>query len=489
MNPTTLARRRTGAALALICAAQFVLQLDFSIVNVALPAIQHKLAIAPAELQWLVTGYALTFGSLLLVGGRIADLVGRRRLLTAGLLLFALASLGAGLAQSSVMLIIARIVQGAAGAMVSPAALSLLTTTYHEGPERNRALGIWQATTAGGATAGILVGGVLTQLLGWRAIFLVNPLLIAPMLVGIQRSVPPGAAARGRRLDVRGAALVTASVATLIFGVSHGQQHGFTSSATLIAVTASVVLAIAFVITERIVTAPMLPLSILASATRRAAVEAMLLTGAIVAAYVYFISLFLQRVKHFTPIETGLALVPSTATVAITATFISRRALARFGVKAVLIVGLSTIAVGQLWLSRIAVDTGYAVAVLPGQIVTAFGMGLTFPTASVAITSGVAKRDQGLAGGLFVSAQQIGSAVGLAALAAIAASHTVHAHGSLTAGYRLSFLIATAVALLALALVAVQIRSADCQEELDRQRLDSGSRQPLNTAEAAARRS
>ena len=461
MNPARVATQRAGAALALICAAQFVLQLDFSIVNVALPAIQHKLAIAPADLQWIVTGYALTFGSLLLVGGRTADLVGRRRLLSAGLLLFAVASLGAGLAQSAVTLIIARVVQGAAGAMVSPAALSLVTTTYREGPERNRALGIWQAATAGGATAGILAGGLLTQLAGWRAIFLVNPPLIALMLVAIQRVVPAGAAAGGQRLDVRGAALATSSLATLIFGVSHGQQDGFTSTATLIALATSVMLAIGFVITERIVTSPMLPLSIFASATRRAAVEAMLLTGAIVAAYVYFISLFLQRVKHFTPIETGLALVPSTATVVLTSTFVSRRALAKFGVKPVLILGLSSIAVGQLSLSRIAPGTGYAVAVLPGLVLTAFGVGLTFPTASVAITSGVDKRDQGLAGGLFVSAQQTGSAVGLAALAAIAASRTAHTHGSLTAGYRLSFLLATGVALLALALVAVQMRRKD----------------------------
>jgi MFS family permease len=254
----------------------------------------------------------------------------------------------------------------------------------------------------------------------------------------------------------------------------------------LIALAASVMLAIGFVITERIVTSPMLPLSIFASAARRAAVEAMLLTGAIVAAYVYFISLFLQRVKHSTPIETGLALVPSTATVVLTSTFVSRRALAKFGVKPVLILGLSSIAVGQLWLSRIAPDTGYAVAVLPGLVLTAFGVGLTFPTISVAITSGVDKRDQGLAGGLFVSAQQTGSAVGLAALAAIAAARTAHAHGSLTAGYRLSFLLATAVALLALALVAVQMRRKDSHEELARQRLESGSSQPRNKAEADA---
>jgi MFS family permease len=373
--------------------------------------------------------------------------------------------------------------------MVSPAALSLLTTTYSEGPERNRALGIWQAATAGGATAGILAGGLLTQLVGWRAIFLVNPPLITLMLGAIQRVVPAGAAAGGQRLDVRGAALATSSLASLIFGVSHGQQDGFTSTATLIALAISVVLAIGFVITERIITSPMLPLSIFASATRRAGVAAMLLTGAIVAAYVYFISLFLQRVKHFTPIETGLALVPSTATVVLTSTVVSRRALARFGIKPVLILGLSSIAVGQLWLSRIAPGTGYALAVLPGLVLTAFGVGLTFPAASVAITSGVDRRDQGLAGGLFVSAQQTGSAVGLAALAAIAASHTAHTPDLPTAGYRLSFLLATGLALLALALVAVQIPRKDPHEELARQPLESGSERGRGRACVARERS
>jgi MFS family permease len=216
----------------LICAAQFVLQLDFSIVNVALPTIQRDLGMPAAELQWIVTGYALTFGSLLLAGGRLADLLGRRRLLVAGLVLFALASVACGLAEWPVMLIVARIVQGAAGAMVSPAALSLLTTTNPEGPARNRALAIWQATTAAGATAGIIAGGLLTQYLGWRAVFLVNPPLIALMLALAGR-LPAGRAAGGQRLDVPGALLVTAALAALIFGLSHGQQYGFASPGTI----------------------------------------------------------------------------------------------------------------------------------------------------------------------------------------------------------------------------------------------------------------
>jgi len=453
--PQPRAEDRSGAvALALVCAAQFILQLDFSIVNVALPSIQRELGLVAAQLQWIVTGYALTFGSLLLVGGRAADLLGRRRLLVLGLSLFALASLAAGLAQSSLLLIVARVIQGAAGAMVAPAALSLLTTMNPEGPARTRALGLWQAATASGATTGIIAGGLLTQYLGWRAIFLVNPPLIAVMLVLVPRVLPARPPEGGQRVDAPGAVLGTGALAALIFGLSNGQQHGFTAAATVVALAGSVALLVAFVITERTVAAPMLPLSIFTSRTRSAAFGAMLMIGAILAGYVYFISLYLQHVLGFSPVATGLSLVPSTATVVVMSTFVTRRLIARIGIKWTLLAGLVSMAGGQLWLSQISGGASYASAVLPGLVLTALGVGLALPTASVAITAGVDRRDQGLAGGLFVTGQQTGAAIGLAALAAIAASRTEHAHGSLVSGYRLSFLIATAIALFGVALVA-----------------------------------
>jgi MFS family permease len=308
-----------GLAMVLICAAQFVLQLDFSIVNVALPTIQADLHMAAAELQWVVTGYALTFGSLLLVGGRLADLLGRRRLLVIGLIVFAVASLACGLAQWPVMLIVARLVQGSAGALVSPAALSLLTTTNAEGAARNRALSIWQATTAGGATAGIVAGGLLTQYAGWRAVFLVNPPLILIMLALVRR-LPASAPTGTSRIDYPGAALVTAAIASLIFGLSYGQQHGFDSPATIAALVLAVLLGAAFVRVELTAAAPMLPLAIFSVPSRRAAVAAMVMIGAVLAGYVYFISLYLQRVHHYSPVLTGLALVPSTVTVVLMST-------------------------------------------------------------------------------------------------------------------------------------------------------------------------
>jgi EmrB/QacA subfamily drug resistance transporter len=476
------------AAMVLICAAQFVLQLDFSIVNVALPTIQRELHMAAAELQWIVTGYALTFGSLLLLGGRLADLVGRRRMLAAGLTLFAVASLSCGLARWPVMLIASRIVQGAAGALVSPSALSLLTTTNPEGPARNKALATWQATTAAGATTGIVAGGLLTQYLGWRAVFLVNPPLIVVMLA-LLRVLPKGKAAGGQRLDLPGALLITGALAALIFGLSSGQQHGFADLPTVVALAAALVLAVGFVRVERTIAVPMLPANIFRSATRRAAVMAMLFIGAVLAGYVYFVSLFLQKVLHFTPLNTGLALVPSTVAVVLTSTLLTRRLLSRLSVKSVLLGGLISIAAGQLWLSQISGASHYAGAVLPGLLLTSLGIGLALPTASIAITSGVEARDQGLAGALFTTSQQSGAAVGLAILATAAAARSAHASGSLSAGYRLSFLIATAMVVLATVLVAAVMRSRDCQHELDRQRASGGGVPPVALTETQLRRS
>jgi EmrB/QacA subfamily drug resistance transporter len=453
----TGAVRGSGLAMVLICGAQFVLQLDFSIVNVALPTIQVQLHMVAAELQWIVTGYALTFGSLLLVGGRLADVLGRRRLLAIGLIVFAVASLGCGLAQWPVMLIIARLVQGGAGALVSPAALSLLTTTHPEGAARMRALAIWQATTAGGATAGIVAGGLLTQYLGWRAVFLVNPPLILVMLALIRR-LPAGTATGGSRIDYPGAVLVTAAIASLIFGLSNGQQHGFAAPTTVTALVLAALLGATFVRTELRVAAPMLPLSIFSAAPRRAAVAAMVMIGAVLAGYVYFISLYLQRVHHFSPVDTGLALLPSTATVVLMSTLGTRRLLSRLSVRWVLLTGLGCMGAGQLWLSQMSVHATYLAIVLPGLILTSLGIGLALPTASIVITSGVRREDQGLAGALFTTSQQTGAAIGLAVLATAAAARTAHAAGSLVAGYRLSFLISTGIIVLAALLVAVQLR-------------------------------
>jgi MFS family permease len=445
---------RRALVTGVIIAAQFVLQLDFSIVNVALNTIQRELGMAPAELQWIVTGYALTFGSLLLAGGRLADLVGRRRLLVIGLVLFAVASLACGLARWPVMLIVSRMVQGAAAALASPAALSLLTSSSPEGPARHRALALWQAATAGGATTGIIAGGLLTQYLGWRAVFLVNPPLIALMLAFVPR-LPAGTATGGGKIGIRGATLVTAAIAALIYGLTQGQQHGFGTLASVTALVAAVLLAAGFVYSERKLPAPMLPPSLLAVPARRAAVAAMLLIGAVLAGYVYFISLYLQKVHHFSPVLTGLGLLPATMTVVLMSTLVTRRLLTRFGARAVLLTGLVILTAGQLWLSQISRHSSYPAGVLPGILLTSLSIGLSLPAASVAITAGVQGRDQGIAGAMFTTGQQAGAAIGLAILATAAAARTAHAGGDVVAGYRLSFLIAAGMAALGIAVVAL----------------------------------
>jgi EmrB/QacA subfamily drug resistance transporter len=465
-----MSRRHLAATLALLCTAQFVLQLDFSIVNVALATIQDELHFSPADLQWVVTGYAMTFGSLLLLGGRAADILGRRRLFVIGLAVFAAASLTCGLARSPLMLVVSRIVQGAGGAMVSPAALSLLTSRYPEGPRRNHALGLWQASAAGGASAGVVLGGLLTQYVGWRGIFLINVPIVVVVLALLPRVLEADGPRRAERVDVLGGGLVTVGLAALIFGLSNGEQNGFASAGTVVTIAAFVLLLAVFVAVERRTAAPMLPYDILSSPTRRGSNAAMLLMGVTIAAYAYFNALYLQRVLGFSPLVTGLCFLPATATVMLTSTFGTPRLLDRVGVKGLLLTGLVSMGIGQFWLSHVSDGGSYGVSVLPGMLLSALGLGLGFPSASVGATAGVARPDQGLAAALLNTSQQVGSAVGLAVLATIAASRTDQAHGSLADGYALSYGVATGVVLLAVVLVITQVQAPACQRELVRQR-------------------
>lgn len=454
------AGRRLGLVLFLVSAAQFVLQLDFSIVNVALATIQHQFGVSAADLQWIVTGYALPFGALLLVGGRIGDLTGHRRLLVGGLALFGVTSLAAGLAPGAGVLIGARFAQGASAALVAPMALAAIADLFPDGPPRARALGIYQGATAAGASAGIVLGGILTEYAGWRAIFLVNPPVIAVLIAAMVRLLPagPGHVPGGggpRRLDLAGAVLVTASAAALIFGLSQGQQRGFADPVTLGALTAAVLLGAAFGVAERRAPVPMIPLRVLADRARRVALAAMFAVASVIVGYVYFVTLYMQKVLGFSPLRAGLGLLPATLTVLVTSTWLARRLAARFGARPVLAAGLASIGLGQAWLTQLSASGSYLANVLPGIAATAFGMGLLFPTAAVLATAGVAPGDRGLAGGLLAAAQQVGMAVGLAVLATVAASRTRAAAGpattALVSGYRLSYLVATAIVACALA--------------------------------------
>jgi len=438
----------TGWVLALTAAAQFVLQLDFAIVNVALPTVQRELGFSSAGLQWVVTGYALTFGALLLVGGRFGDLIGYRRALIGGLVIFALTSLSGGLGTTAGMLVASRIVQGASAALIAPAALALLAHAHPEPKARIRAMGIFQGSVAAGASAGIVLGGILTQYAGWRWVLLVNPPLIAILIALILWRVPAIAGHHEVRLDLPGALTVTAAIAALIFGVSQGQQNGFASPSSWAALTAAVVLAVAFVLIERRSADPMLPFSLLRGGGRPAALIAILVIGAVLAGYVYFVSMYLQHVLGLSAVQTGLALVPATMTALVISTQVARRVLPRLGYRRQLLIALLLIGAGQLWLSQISATGSYAGNVLGGILLTAAGMGLALPAASLALTADAPPHQRGIAGALFASGQQIGSAIGIAVFATVAAAST-NITGDLVSGYRLSFLLATGLIVLA----------------------------------------
>ena len=342
---------------------------------------------------------------------------------------------------------------------MAPQAVAIITDLFEEGPARTRALGVFAAATAGGASAGVVLGGICTEYIGWRAVFLVNPPIIVVLVVAIRRVLPTHSKLVPARLDVAGAVLATTSIACLIYGLSQGQQYGFSNTAALAALCVAVVLAVTFVIVETRLKAPMVPLGVLADPARRAAISATMLLGAVVVGYVYFTSLYLQEVLGFSPLETGLCFIPATLTVIVTSTQLTRRVLPHLGVRKVLLAGLTSVAIGQVWLSTISSTGSYQLNVLGGILLTAFGMGLTFPTASVAITAGVGPGERGLAGGLFVTSQQIGQAIGLAVLATVAAAVTNSHHGSLASGYRAAYLVAIGFAVLAVLIVAILMRA------------------------------
>lgn len=453
-GPQRRGRLSAVSALVVLCVAQFVLQLDFSIVNVALKTIQSDLGFTETGLQWVVTSYALTFGSLLLLGGGLGDLLGRRRLLIAGLWVFAASSLASGLAQSPAMLICARFVQGAGAAMIAPTVLAILTSAYADGAERTRALGIWTGATAAGGTTGVVLGGVMTQYLGWRSIFLVNLPVIAVLIPLVRVSLPDDSGHPGRKLDAVGAALITGAIAALIFGLTNGEQHGFSTPLSLLSLGGSAVLLAGFVLVELSVAEPMVSFPFLAAPVRRTSALVMLLVGGVMTAYIYFIALYLQRVVGFSEAKAALALAPAPLTLVFTSTIVTRRLIARFGVKAVLLAGLVVMCGAQLWLSRLTASSDYVGHILPAVMTTAFSIGLIFPSVSIGMTSDARPRERGLAGGLVPTSQQVGAAIGLAILATIAAAATSRHGGSLIAGYHASYVTAAVLVALAIAIVA-----------------------------------
>jgi EmrB/QacA subfamily drug resistance transporter len=410
--------------LVVACLAQFMVVLDNTIVNVALPSIQSGLHFSPANLQWVVNAYTLIFGGFLLLGGRAADLLGRRRLFVAGVILFAAASMLNGLSQSSTMLILGRGLQGLGGALVSPAALSIIISTFQDTRERTRALGVWSAIAAGGAAFGLLLGGILTDLVSWRWNFFINvPVGIATVLLAM-RFIPESRVDLGhRRFDAIGATTVTAGLLTLVFGIVKAQTWGWGSTTTIAVLGSAVALLALFLVIESRSKAPLLKLSIFRIRSLAVANVTMLLVASALFGMFFFISLYAQEILHYSPLKAGLAFLPASLGIVIGAG-IAQSLVGRFGARAVAVGGLALATAGMLVFTGVPVHGSYVSNILVGLLPMTIGMGLTFVPLTLLGTSGVAPEDAGLASGLFNSAQQVGGSLGLAILSTLAADHT-----------------------------------------------------------------
>ena len=410
--------------LVLVCMAQFMVILDATIVNVALPSIQEDLKMSDADLQWVVNAYALTFGGFLLLGGRAGDLIGRKRVFLVGVVVFTVASLLNGLAPSSEALILFRGLQGLGAALIAPAALSIITTTFEEGAERTKAMGVWAAIAVGGGAVGLVLGGVLTTAFSWPWIFYVNVPVGIAVFIASMRIVPESKDAHAHKsYDVAGAVTVTAGLLALVYGIVKAQEKGWTSLHTGGFFAVAVALLVAFVVIERRSAEPLVRLSIFRVRTVRAANVVMFLVAAGLFAMFYFNTLYLQRVLGYTALEAGLAFLPFTAGIIIGAG-LSQSLVPKLGAREVPLIGMPMAVVGLLLFVRLQPDGSYLTDLLPGILLASIGMGLTFVPITLIATSGIPADDAGLASGLYNTSQQIGGALGLAILATLSVDAT-----------------------------------------------------------------
>jgi EmrB/QacA subfamily drug resistance transporter len=425
--------------------------LDATVVNIALPSVQHGLHFSAANLQWVVNAYTLIFGGFLLLGGRAADLLGRKRLFIAGVILFSAASLLNGVAQSSGMLIVGRGLQGLGGALVSPAALSIVTTTFSDGEQRTRALGVWSAIAASGAAVGLLVGGVLTQVASWRWVFFVNvPVGIATVALAVRYVAESRVDVEHRSYDVAGAFTVTGGLVVLVYAIVKAQAYGWGSGRTLGLGAVALALLAAFLVIEARSKAPLMRLSIFRIRTLSVADTTLLLVASGMFGMFFFASLYVQEILGYSPLKAGLAFLPVSAGIMVGAG-IAQQLIKRLGVRRVSIAGIGLATLGMLVLTQLPVHGSYAGDLLVGLLPMSIGMGLTFVPITLLGTSGVTADDSGLASGLFNTAQQVGGSLGLAILASLAASQTssvLHASGGAgqlaarVSGYHVAFLAA-----------------------------------------------
>ena len=458
-------RSRLGVlTLVLICAVQFLDIADSAIVNVALPSIQHSLGFSQQNLQWVASGYILTYGGFLLLGGRLGDLLGRRRMLLTGLAVFAAASLTAGLATSAGLLVAARLVQGIGAALMAPAALSELTTSFREGKDRNTALGAWGAISGMAAAAGVFLGGVLSQGPGWRWIFFVNPPICVMVAAGALALLAKdrGARAKGAAFDSQGAVLVTGGMLLLVYGLVRAPVAGWGSLQTILTLIGSAGLLIAFARNELRSRDPLVPFAILRVRGLVAADLTQLIAFSGFFSMFFYATLYMQEILHYSPLKAGAAYLPITAGFAV-AGGLASQLVTRIGTRPVVVAGCLIAGAGIYYVSRVPLHGSYVTDLLPGFLVMSLGAGSVFVSVTAAANAGVPPGKAGLAAGLLNSSQQIGSALGLAILSAVAITRTGHliaAHVSHSvasdAGYHRALLVGS-ILMAAAAVLALRI--------------------------------
>jgi EmrB/QacA subfamily drug resistance transporter len=443
------ARVNPNTVLALVAVAQFMVVLDATVVNVALPTIQGDLGFSEQSLSWVLNAYTLTFGGFLLLGGRLADQLGRRRLFFAGITLFSAASLICGVSQSSGMLLVARGAQGLGGAMVSPAALSIILTTFAEGPARNRALAVWGAIAGVGGAIGLLLGGVLVEVLTWRWVFFINVPIGAVVLALTPRVISESRAeVRRRGYDAEGAIAITLGTTALVFTLIKAQSWGWGSARNLVGFAVAAALIAAFIWIERRHDDPLVPLRIFSNRSLAASDVTFLLTSAALFGMFFFCTLYLQQVLGYSALKTGVSYMPFSVT-AIGASAAASRLVDRFTPKPVLVIGLLITTAGFVLLTRVSGHSDYASHVLPAIIVLGVGLGLSFVPITIAATNGVSAAESGLASGLLNTTQQVGGSLGLAILSSVSTSRITSALDSgsplpvaLTHGFKGGFVVA-----------------------------------------------
>jgi EmrB/QacA subfamily drug resistance transporter len=471
---------RKWFALAIICVAQFMVILDVSIVNVALPSIQRGLHFSEQNLLWVLNAYALFFGGFLMLGGRVADKLGRRRVFVTGVMLFSVASLFCGLASSSGWLVAARAVQGLGAAILSPAALSILTVTFKEGAERNKALSIWGAIAGAGGAFGVLLGGILTQEVGWQWIFYVNvPIGSLVVLASFFILAPSLSEDERRGFDIPGAIALTTSLVLMVFALVKSTSWGWASTRTIGTLAVSIILLGAFILIERRTTSPLVPLSIFGNRSLSVSNVVSLALGASIFSMFYFLSLYMQEVLGYSALRTGIGYL-TIASAIIIAAGAAQALVAKLGIRSVMTLGMLLASGGLVYFTQISPHGSYAATLLPGFLLAGVGLGLSFVPVTIGAVSGVVADEAGVASGLITTTQQIGGALGVAVLSTIAVSATTkfassHGHGhqeaiaALNHGFSLAFWFGALFAAVGAVVAFFGMNGSEARADISRQ--------------------